>query len=453
MRESARNRQSGGTRFRLFPQVPFLRPGEEPDTVYVATPAGGIGPGPSDNRMFVSDPIGKPWPYGFVERGVASPFLYLPPWEGRTRRPVQPSAEGHFDHLEPGTLDFEAAHAFGAVHFVLDIWETYFGRSIDWHFGGQEVPLEISLYPHFDNAQAGFGFLELGADIGDEGDVRPFSLDFDIIAHEVGHLIIYAELGVAQPDRESGEYHGFHESAADLVALLSLLHFDSVVKRVLDESRGNLYTYNELNRFAELSDNSQIRLASNAVRLSAFADGWTKEHHLSEPLTGALFDILVDIFHESLLERNLISGEVEDLADQLQRRPDYADAIQVFFDEAYARQPDGFMDALLEARDYLGVALAQAWSRLTPDFLSYEDVGQALLLVDRDLTGGRFRRLILNNFLWREIGSAVVGPRLSPPDSQSHAYSARTAEPGVAPRRRRRLSYRERWQMAHHGKI
>jgi hypothetical protein len=37
-------------------------------------------------------------------------------------------------------------------------------------------------------------------------------------------------------------------------------------------------------RFAELACNEQIRLASNAVKLSAFADGWDDEHDLSQPL-------------------------------------------------------------------------------------------------------------------------------------------------------------------------
>lgn len=447
MRRRTRDRDLGGTRFRLFAQAPFLRPDDPPDIVQVSAPPGSLAPGPADERMFVIDPIGKQRPYGFFTDARGQRGLYLPPWDGPVRPPVEPSADGHFDHIEPDAPGFEVVHAFGAVHFVQDIWESYFGRPISWHFGGLQDPLEIVHYPHFDNAHAGYGFLELGADFMEDGEVRPFSLDFDIIAHEVGHLIIYSVIGIPHPETEEGEYFGFHESAADLVTLLSVLHFESVVDRLLNQSRGNLYTYNELNRFAELSENTQIRLASNSVKLSEFADGWKKEHQLSEPLTGAMFDIFVDIFHESLLDRRLISPEVEDLADQLQRRPDYADAIQVFFDEAYPRDPAGFKIALLEARDYLGTALARTWERLSPHYLNYDDVGAALLEVDRELTGGRYRRLIVNNFRWREIGDVTVGPRLSPPDSESHAFSDRTATPQTRPRRRRR-SYNQRWRSA-----
>ena len=449
MRKRTRDHDVGGTRFRLFPQAPFLRPDDPPDTVQVSAPAGSLAPGPADSRMFVIDPIGKERPYGFLTNARGQRDLYLPSWEGPVRPPVEPSVDGHFDHIEPGAPGFEAVHAFGTVHFVQDIWDSYFGRPIDWHFGGLQDPLEIVHYPHFDNAQAGYGFLELGADVTAAGEIRPFSLDFDIIAHEVGHLIIYAVLGIPHPWTEEGEYFGFHESAADLVALLSVLHFESVVDRLLEESRGNLYSYNELNRFAELSENSQIRLANNSVKMSEFANGWSDEHDLSEPLTGAMFDILVDIFHESLLQRELISPAVEDLADQLERNPENAGVIQAFFDEAYPRSHEGFKDALLEARDYLGLALAKTWDRLSPHHLKYDDVGLALLDVDQELSGARYRRLILNNFRWREIDSVIVGPRLTPPDSRSHAFSARTATPDDQPRR---LSYRDRWLMTRQGR-
>src|SRR5690606_7629230 len=116
------------------------------------------------------------------------------------------------------------------------------------------------------------------------------------------------------PGAAGGEYFGFHEAAADMTAMLASLHFDAVVRDVLDETRGNLYAFNELNRFAELSTTSQIRLASNSVKLSDFSAGWTDEHALSQPLAGALFDILVDIFQENLVERGVIPRRIAEWA-------------------------------------------------------------------------------------------------------------------------------------------
>jgi hypothetical protein len=436
-----------GTRFRLFPQPPFGDAPGEPETVWLSPAAGSLGPGPSDDRMRVVDPIGKLAPYGLRFTPYGRPYLYLPPWRGPLGAPVAPDAQGHFDQVEIGSPEFEAAHAYGCVRFVLDVWERYFGQAIAWHFARDYRQLEISLLRSASNAFAGYGFLELGADMTESGAYRPFSLSFDIVAHEVGHLMVYSQVGLPREDAIEGEYFGFHESAADLVALVAVLHFDSVLDRLLEMTSGNLYTFNELNRFAELSEDEQIRIAGNGRHLFDFAAGWSDEHDLSEPLTGSMFDIFVDIFHEALLERRLIDPQVEDLFDQLERDPEFASLIQSMFDEAYARDPAGFRDALLETRDYLGAALAMTWQRLSPDSLNYVDVGEALLAADRRLSGGRYRRAILNNLTWRGIGLVQVGPRLAPPTGRSHAFSART----LVPERHQAthvLSYRERWQLA-----
>ena len=139
-----------------------------------------------------------------------------------------------------------------------------------------------------------------------EGKYSPFFLNFDIIAHEVGHAIVYSEIGMPSEHDEEPEYFGFQESMADVIALLASLHFDSVITTLLNNTSGNLYTYNKLSRFAEMSDNNQIRLAANNRVMSEFVDGWDDEHILAQPLTGAMFDILVDLFHEHLLELGLI---------------------------------------------------------------------------------------------------------------------------------------------------
>ena len=115
-----------------------------------------------------------------------------------------------------------------------------------------------------------------------------------------------------------------------------MLHFNSVIDDLLTETSGNLYTFNELDRFAQLSPTTQIRLASNSVKLSAFAAGWVDEHDLSQPLTGAVFDIFVDIFQENLVERGLISREVADLSDRIREHPEFDVVIQAAFDAGFS---------------------------------------------------------------------------------------------------------------------
>jgi hypothetical protein len=435
-----------GTRFRLFPQPRFIKPFHEPETVWLWPDAGTIGPGPADDRMYVIDPIDKAYPYGPARGPYGSHFLYYPPWNGPIRRPPLPDRDGHFDHVPIRTKEFEAAHAYGVARFVLDIWTDYFGQSIGWHFFADYEQLEIVLLRALANATAGYGFMELGSDVVD-GDRRLFSLNFDIIAHEMGHLFLYSQVGLPELDAFEGEFFGFHECGADVVALITVLHFDSVVDHLLRTTRGNLYTFNELNRFAELSPNKQIRTAGNSTKMSAFARGWTDEHDLSQPMTGAIFDILIDVFHDKLVRRGVISAEVDPLLDQLERRKELAGVIQSFFDRAYAEHQEPFKSALLEARDYMGVAFAETLRRLSADYLNYDDVGAVMLEVDLEMTGGRYQNDILSNLQWREIGLVRVGPRLSPPDEHSHAFSARTATPadqvGLP-----RMSYRERWKVA-----
>ena len=73
-----------GTRVRLFAQSHYLEAFQEPETVWLAPSAGSVGPGPSDDRIYVVDPIGKEQPYEFP---------YLPPYRGPAHPPVAPDAD------------------------------------------------------------------------------------------------------------------------------------------------------------------------------------------------------------------------------------------------------------------------------------------------------------------------------------------------------------------------
>jgi hypothetical protein len=440
---------TAGTRFRLFPQAPFLARFRHPETIRVSPPAGTVGPGPADERMYVIDPIGKPMAYGLAkdERGIST--YLLPPWPGPVELPALPDADGHFDHIAIDSPEFEAAHLFGAVRRTLDIWEDYFGQRIEWHFARDFDRLELVLQRNLlDNAFMGYGFLEVGVHRDADDAIMPFSLNFDVIAHEVGHCIIYSMVGVPIPGNVDAEYYGFHESAADLTALIAALHFDTVNDELLATTHGNLYTLNVVNRIAELSSSHQIRLAANPLTLLHFVAGWRDEHALAQPLTGAMFDIFVDLFHEELEARGLITAGQEDLSDKLEDFPNYHRVIQPMFDEAYAAAPGGFRAALIAARDTLGVYLAQTWRRLSPDNLGYADVGRTLLAVDRMLSGGRFGSIITTNLRWRAIGEARVGPRLRPPSQDTHFNLPRIFVPPQGPRLKRPLSYRQRYDRA-----
>lgn len=437
---------STGTRFRLFPQAPFLAPFQIPETVTVSSPAGTVGPGPADARMYVIDPIGKPMAYGLAEDRRGNPTYLLPPWPGPIFPPAMPDANGHFDHIAVDDPAFEAAHMFGVVRWTLDIWEHYLGHPIAWHFDRHFDRLELVLQRNLEeNAFMGYGFLEVGFHRADDGLVEPFSLNFDVVAHEVGHCLVYALIGVPDPGEDNAEYYGFHESAADLTALIAALHFDTVIDDLLETTHGNLYALNYVNRIAELSANRQIRLAANPLTMEDFVDGWRDEHDLAQPLTGAIFDIFVDIFHEELVTHGLISARAEDLSDRLEDEPRYHAVMQPIFDEAFATEPEGFRDAVTDARDMVGFLLAETWRRLSPDDLDYGDIGQTLAFVDRMLTGGRYQRIIDVNLWRRAIGEVRIGPRLRPPGPDSHFDLPRVFDLPRISTNRRGHSFRRRY--------
>lgn len=388
-----------GTRFRLYPQPPVLESIHGPETVWIAHPPGFIGPGPADKRMYVVDAVGKDQHYDY-------PFL--PPWRGARNPPVRPGPDGHFDHLAPGSREFMAAHMYGTLRFVLDVWEKYFGGEIPWHFADDYPRAELVPLIEWNNAHSGYGFIEMGFARPEEPDPQPFCLNFDVLAHELGHAFIYALVGTPPEGQVSAEYLAFHESAADCVAMIAVLDFDSVVDRLLRRTRGNIYLSNELNRIGELSETQQIRLASQSLTLADVPDLLTpvaqlshpQRHAMSLPLTGAMFDVLVEVFQEILVQDGLISRELDDLSRQDEDPQE--GIVQAEFDRAYAGRHDEFKRALLDARDYLGRCLATAWQTLSWD-LNYGRVAAALLAADRQLAGGAGQKIMLESLLWRGI--------------------------------------------------
>jgi hypothetical protein len=438
--------RGGGTRFRLFPEPGFIPAFREPSVVTVSSPAGSLGPGPQDRRMYAIAPLGKRQPYGMARTAYGRPFVYLPPWPGDIEPPAEPGPDGHFDHLRPGDPGFAVAHAFGSVRFVLDVWEGYLGHPLRWHFAEDYDRLEISLLPGFPNAQAGYGFLELGDFAAEDGIARPFALNFDVIAHEVGHLVLFSEVGLPASEGETPEFYGFHESAADLVALLAVAHFDALIDALMEQTHGNLYVPNRLNRIGALSVHRQIRMASTRLQMRDLAGRAVDEHLLSEPLTGALWDIWVDLFHEGLVDRGLIAQSVEELADEIEYHDDLESLIQPDFDAAYGDDPQGFRDAFAAARDEMGRLLAATWQRVVPEGFGYGEVAELMARAGERLPDGdQSRTIIRRNFSLRDIDANLIP--IDPEIKPDHGSGSRVLRPKSLDRTVR-LSYRERWGIA-----
>lgn len=388
--------RSFGTKVRLFPQPQYLGGFAEPEVVWLSPPAGSVQPGPSDDRMYVVDAVDKRQPYEFPD---------LPPYYGDAYPPCGLSAKGHLDHIEIGTRAFVAAHLYGSLRRVLDIFESYLGRRIEWQFRDRYQRLEVIPLMEWDNAQSGYGFMEFGYSSDETGKRWPFALNFDVIAHEVGHTMLFSLVDLPFEGRWTPEFGAFHESAADLVSLLSVMHFDSVLERILHGCRGNIYTLNELNRIGEISEARQIRVASNSRKMSEVTD---EVHDLSRPLTGAFFDMIAYAFVDELHRRNLIGADLLATTLSNDRRAQSTAWIQSAFDEAYKNRHFQFKSALTAARDIVGARLAATWQILSPNDLTFSDVAAAFLSTERQISDGRLFRQFQESFHWRGIYESMA---------------------------------------------
>lgn len=389
MMEEDRAPSALGCRFLIYPQAPYLSGYEKPEPVWISTPPGSLQTGPANRRMYVRDPILSKELYEFP---------YLPPFVGATHPPAEAGPDGHFDHLLPGTRQFIAAHAFASAQRVLDIFESFLGHEIPWYFSDTYDRLEIIPWVEWRNAQSGYGFLELGVDREGEDEVSPFALNFDVIAHEVGHAILFSLFGAPESGLSGGDFGAFHEANSDLISLLSFMHFDSGLDRLLRHCDGNLLVLNELNRIAELTGNRQIRLAGNSRRLSEVT---SEIHDRSRPFTGAVFDTIVDGFHWRLVERELadealLDVDIRELGEAQMRR------LSSFTADAFRARPYLFKTALIEARDEVALALARSWPRLDPNTLSFTEAADIVCRLGAAQSAGLAARFE-TNFRWREI--------------------------------------------------
>jgi hypothetical protein len=378
-----------GTRFRIFPQPSFIPGYEQPETVWISTPPARIGPGPADRRMYVIDPLVEKQPYEFP---------YLPPYAGAHHPPAVAGPDGHFDHLAIGSREFQSAHVFASARRVLDICESYLGREIPWFFAPTYERLEIVPWLRWDNAQSGYGFLEMGEDA--QGDLKPFALNFDAVAHETGHLVIFGVMGLPQRSPPH-EYYAYHEAVADFIGLISLLHFDTALDLILRRTRGNLLIANELDRFAEISDEKQVRLFSHSLKLGEVS---SEVHDLAKPFGGALFDMLVEIYQALLYERGLSDLDPRDFWSL---RGEYSeDEIEEELQAsigAYETRHFAFKSALEEARDIVGEVLVRSWEELTPDRLDYRAAAEALVSAAGNCRADAYADRLYDNFAWRRI--------------------------------------------------
>jgi hypothetical protein len=368
--------------------------------IYLPARAGTIGVGPSDRDIVTVDALDKR-PY-YDGREDTERF---PPYRGPRARPARPR-RGHFAHLQPTgatARQFAAAHAYATIRFTLTVWEHYLGRPVRWYFRRRFPHLEVIPRIRSGTAFSRPGYIECGYERGRTREHRyPLCENFDVVAHETGHLILRSVIG--HPDHVEGvEQRAREEAFADLVAIVALLHVRPAVARLLDRTRGNLFSSNLLSRIGEMSQTTVARRANNDKGMDTLEwdpDPRVFRYELAAPFTGGGYDAFVDLYESILVRRRAIPFDLAEASFDANGKT--LPEVQRAFELSYRTRRTVFEDALLEARDVFAGVLAQSWRRMSP-YDGYPEALAAMLTVAREQHGARTARIFRDAFEWRRI--------------------------------------------------
>lgn len=223
--------------------------------------------------------------------------------------PVSPNAFGDFI-VPPDTEQFDAVHTFTVVRQTLTMYQRVLAADDSgallpwaWNSGNNTAPLQV--FPHGlpDVMNAYYSrterALKFGHFIPSGAPERMFTCrSFDIVAHETAHAVLDGLkpkwiLSSAPP--QTG---GLHESFGDLTAIFLALSQMDQVEAVVAQTKADLHDKTFLADMAEqfglaLGRSNGLRNADNDLTL---AEAGNQVHAISQVFTGAVYDILADIF-------------------------------------------------------------------------------------------------------------------------------------------------------------
>jgi len=225
--------------------------------------------------------------------------------------PVSPNALGDFIVSPADAEAFDSVHTFAVVRQTLTMFQrNRGGAALPWQWNGPQNTDPISVFPHagvtanafYDrNAKAlKFFFFTKPGDPPTAPQIFTCR-SLDIVAHEAGHAVLDGLkpgwLGLGNPPQTGG----LHESFGDLSAIFLALSQLDQVEAVVAQTKANLHDKTFLSDLAEqfgaaLGRPNGLRNADNDLKLSQVGN---EVHALSQVFTGAVYDVLADVFaHE-----------------------------------------------------------------------------------------------------------------------------------------------------------
>jgi hypothetical protein len=414
-----------------------------------------------------------PWEPGLTDGPTSARFAVVdydgntetltPParWRPDLNTFVGPNDE-RLDQHHTSIVQFHQVNAWAVAQRALDFFEGGFGlgRRIPWAFEGNR----LIIVPHAgygENAYYDRQSKSLQFYYSERGTYRMNTcLSADIINHEFGHAVLD---GIRPHFMEalSPETAAFHEFMGDLTAILMIFRNNTFRKRIARRTAGDLSADGAISGIAEefgdhVGDRPYLRTARSPLTMKDVADD-QRPHHMSQVLTGAMFDIVLALSKYYVKERQRTPAQA--FWDTIQRMQimaiqpldllppvdvtfkDYALAVLRAEEVANPTDPSGYREMMLEvfaARGILGPddlkearAPHHVFQRLDLDvfhdvdviagspaeayrflddnrsklFIPWNaDVSVAGLFTARKLTreGRRLPKQILLQYLWRE---------------------------------------------------
>jgi hypothetical protein len=205
---------------------------------------------------FVGEPEVRTMSATDIGPGLVNSRVKIHTDDGKT---AQPDSDGNY-LFWPGSPEFDQVNSFYYTTFTLRMYERYARRALPWSF---PTP-RITVHPQAgNNANAfyseqermlGFHSFELN------GKTVSTAQSADIVSHETGHAILD---GLRDLYNESFGLapNAFHEGFGDITAMLVAMHDDSLIRHLLDWTKGNLRTTNFVAEVAEQLTN--VLISSN----------------------------------------------------------------------------------------------------------------------------------------------------------------------------------------------
>lgn len=273
------------------------------------------------------------------------------------------------------TPQFHQVNVWATLQNALDFYESGagLGRRISWGFEGNR----LIVVPHAgygENAYYDRDSKSLQFYYFDHAGQRVHTcLSADIINHEFGHAVLD---GVRPLYRESVQVEtaAFHEFVGDISAILIAFRNTKLRRQIGEVTGGDLDKDSALSSLAEQfgrkDEKPYLRTALNKLKYAEVKES-PSHHHMSQVMTGAMFDILRDVYRYNRESREhtvpqslwFTASRMQNLAVQpLDLLPpvdvtfaDYAEAVLRAEQIVNPTDPDGYRGMMLKAFGARGI--------------------------------------------------------------------------------------------------